>query len=158
MFTPNCLLFNYSFNSCTLLCKTWGTKVWVWHESALLVTCSQDTSVSIVTRLQAGWYGVQIPANARDFPVLQNAPDQLWGEPSLLFSEYRRTWTGVKRSAVRAWSWPLTCTSAKGKNEWSFTSALPVCLHGVDRDNFTFYCRSCAIWVCWDVPVDPLIM
>jgi len=29
--------------------------------------------------------------------------------------------------------------SAKGKDEWSCTSALPLCLHGMDRENFAFY-------------------
>jgi hypothetical protein len=27
-------------------------------------------------------------------------------------------------------------SSAEVKNEWSYTSTPPVCLHGVDRDNF----------------------
>jgi hypothetical protein len=29
-------------------------------------------------------------------------------------------------------------SSAGFKNEWSFTSAISICLHGMDRDNFTF--------------------
>jgi len=29
-------------------------------------------------------------------------------------------------------------SSAKVKNEWSYTSTPPTCLHGMDRDNFTF--------------------
>ena len=29
-------------------------------------------------------------------------------------------------------------SSAKVKNEWSYTSAPSLCLHGMDRDNFTF--------------------
>ena len=29
--------------------------------------------------------------------------------------------------------------SVEVKNEWSYTSTSPICLHGVDRDNFTFY-------------------
>lgn len=28
---------------------------------------------------------------------------------------------------------------AEVKNEYSYTSTLAICLHGVDRDNFTFY-------------------
>jgi len=28
--------------------------------------------------------------------------------------------------------------SEEVKNEWSYTSAPPICLHGVDRDNFVF--------------------
>ena len=30
-------------------------------------------------------------------------------------------------------------SSNKFKNEWSYTSAPPICLHRVDRDNFTFF-------------------
>ena len=29
-------------------------------------------------------------------------------------------------------------SSAKVKNEWSYSSAPPVCLQGIDGDNFTF--------------------
>jgi hypothetical protein len=30
-------------------------------------------------------------------------------------------------------------SSAKVENEWSYTSTPPICLHGGDRDDFTFY-------------------
>jgi hypothetical protein len=30
------------------------------------------------------------------------------------------------------------------KNEWRYTSTPPICLHGVDRDNFTFTAYSIA--------------
>jgi hypothetical protein len=30
-------------------------------------------------------------------------------------------------------------SSAKVKNEWSCTSTPPISLHGMDRENFTFY-------------------
>jgi len=44
--------------------------------------------------------------------------------------------TGVKlpMSAVK-WS----SSSAKVKNEWSFTTSPSVCLHGVDRNNCSFF-------------------
>ena len=31
-------------------------------------------------------------------------------------------------------------SSAEVKNEWSSNSTPPICLHGVDRDKFTFVC------------------
>jgi hypothetical protein len=40
----------------------------------------------------------------------------------------KRTWRDVNRS-------PLS--SADVKNEWSFTSAVPIWLHGVDQESFT---------------------
>jgi hypothetical protein len=32
---------------------------------------------------------------------------------------------------------------AEVKNEWSYTFAPPICLHGVDRDNFAFTFYKC---------------
>jgi hypothetical protein len=32
---------------------------------------------------------------------------------------------------------------AEVKNEWGCTSASPICLHGVDRENFTFTFLPC---------------
>jgi len=53
-------------------------------------------------------------------------------------------WTGTGNSfpggrAPSAWSWTLTPFSAEITNKWSYTSTHPMCLYGVDRDNFTFY-------------------
>ena len=31
-------------------------------------------------------------------------------------------------------------------NEWSYTSSPPVCLHGMDKDNVTFYFCFNTIW------------
>ena len=31
-------------------------------------------------------------------------------------------------------------SSAEVKNKWSYASTVPVCLHGMYRDNVTFYC------------------
>jgi hypothetical protein len=33
-----------------------------------------------------------------------------------------------------------TPSSARVKNEWSYTPASPICLHGVDRDSFIIHC------------------
>jgi hypothetical protein len=43
---------------------------------------------------------------------------------------------GVKRLGLEVNHSPSP--SAKVKNEWSTTSTPPTCLHGVDRENFTF--------------------
>jgi len=42
--------------------------------------------------------------------------------------------------ASGAWSWPPTSISAEIKNAWSYTSTLPIRLHGVTvkHGNFTF--------------------
>ena len=39
---------------------------------------------------------------------------------------------------ARALSSPLTHIYAEVKKKWSCTSAPPICLHDVDKDNFTF--------------------
>jgi hypothetical protein len=44
--------------------------------------------------------------------------------------------TGVYGWDVKCWI-HSTAVSAEIKNEWSYTSAPSICLHGVDRDNFT---------------------
>jgi hypothetical protein len=36
-----------------------------------------------------------------------------------------------------AWWWP-PASSAKVKNEWSYTSTPCICLQGIDRDNFMY--------------------
>jgi hypothetical protein len=44
---------------------------------------------------------------------------------------------------------PLTPSSAEVKNERSYTSAPPISLHGVHRDNVTFYLHL----FCYEVPL-----
>jgi len=62
-------------------------------------------------------------------------PDQVWCPPILLFIEYQCSLLDIK------WPWceadHSSASSAKIKNERSYTSALPVCLNGMDRNNFT---------------------
>jgi hypothetical protein len=67
--------------------------------------------------------------------VLQNHPDWLWESPSLLFSGYHGSfpelkWLGYKVDHAFA-------SGAKVKNDWSYTSVPPVCLHGMSRNYFT---------------------
>jgi hypothetical protein len=44
---------------------------------------------------------------------------------------------GVKRLGCEVNRSPPSNTEVK--NEWSYTSVSPLCLHGVDRDKFTFF-------------------
>jgi len=77
---------------------------------------------------------------ATDFSFLQNVPDQLWGHLAT-FS-----------ACVLFWRWSgqdvkLTSpvSNAEVKNEFSYASASPVCIHDMDRENFT-PCTSCSHW------------
>jgi hypothetical protein len=66
----------------------------------------------------------------------QYRPERLWGSPNLLFNVYQGSFPEVKRPGREVDHSSLS--SAEAMNECSYTSTRPpVCLHGVDRDNFT---------------------
>ena len=96
---------------------------------------SRYSVVGITTRLRAGLSGVWIPAEARQFSLLQIHPDRLCRPPSLLFNENRGSFQEVM------WPWrdaDQPPSSAEDQNEWSCTSAPPIRFHGMYRDNLTF--------------------
>jgi hypothetical protein len=64
-----------------------------------------------------------------------SSPDWIWDPPSLLFNKYRDSYLRAKRPEREVDHSPPS--SAEVKNEWSYTSAPPACLHSVDRNNFT---------------------
>jgi len=72
--------------------------------------------------------------------VLQNRPDPFWGPATLLFSGYPGSFPGVTRTVREVDHSPPS--SAEVKNGYSDTSTPAVCLHGVDRNNFTILKRS----------------
>lgn len=86
----------------------------------------RDSSVSLVSRLQAGWSGVQIPAGARVFSLLQICLYQLWGPPSLICNGYC------------SWGMEVTTCLHLAPKLWigrAAASGLLSCLCGMDRDN-----------------------
>ena len=90
-----------------------------------------ESSVGIVTRLRAGWTGLQFLAGQGIFSVVQNVEAGCRAHPA-------SCWV-PRGKAARVWNWPF---SAEGKNERTYTSALPIRLLGVERENvaFTFSC------------------
>jgi hypothetical protein len=66
----------------------------------------------------------------------QRCACQLWGLTSLLFDGYRGSFLGLQWPGGEVN--PTPPSSAKVKHEWSYTSSPPMCLYGVDRENFTF--------------------
>jgi hypothetical protein len=84
----------------------------------------------IKTRLRTGRSGIRIPVGA-------NRPDRLWGPPTPLFNEYRRSFPRLKRPGREVFH--SSQSSSEIKNEWIYTSTPPLCFHGVDRVNFTLY-------------------
>jgi len=73
------------------------------------------------------------PGRDKRFFSTPNRPHRSWGPPSGQWGSF----SGVKRKG-REVSHSAPC-SAEVKNEWSFTSAFPKCLHDADRENFTVY-------------------
>jgi hypothetical protein len=71
-----------------------------------------------------------IPSRDWEFFSLPPPPDRFWGPPSLLSNKNRGfNPRGVKRSESETDHSPPS--SAKVKNEWSYTSTPPIRLHGV---------------------------
>ena len=88
--------------------------------------------------LRTGRSGIRIPAERRNFPLLQKFRPALESEKPpiqwvLVF------FPGVKRPRRVAIHWPLS--SVEVKNECGRTSAPRSCLHGVHRDKCTFLHR-----------------
>ena len=76
-----------------------------------------------------------VPTRSKTF-FSSNGPDHLWDSSSHVFTEY---WGSLPQGLQ------LRCAvdhppphSAKVKNEWTHTSASFTCLHGMNRNNFTF--------------------
>jgi len=72
----------------------------------------------------------------RYFFILQNVLADFGGPHSLLFNGYRGKLQGEKRPRGKVTH--SSPSSVEIKSQWSFASAPPTCLHGVERDNFTF--------------------
>jgi len=62
--------------------------------------------------------------------------DCFWKPPNLLQNGYRVFFPRVKRPGFRVKNSPPV--SAELKNKWLYTFTPPICLHDVDRENFTF--------------------
>jgi hypothetical protein len=88
-------------------------------------------TVSIITSLQARKFGVWFPAGARDF----FHPGWLWSPPSLLFNGI---WGSFFRGETMYEADYSQWFTGKVTNGWSYASAPPICIHDMDKDNFTF--------------------
>jgi len=97
------------------------------------------TTKNTVTRLRAGQSRVRILAEARNLSS-PNHVDQHCGPPGHLFNKHQGSFPWVKWPECDVYHTPPS--SAKVKSEWSYTATPPICLHGMDRDNFTFYCHT----------------
>jgi hypothetical protein len=86
------------------------------------------------------------PERETGFFRFPKRPDQFWGPPSRLFNERRGSlsevqWPGREVDSSRP-------CSADVKNERRYTSAPPICLHGMDTDSFTFIWLPSYMMLC----------
>jgi hypothetical protein len=96
----------------------------------------RDSVASIETRLRAGWSGVRITADVRDF-LYAKFSTQLVSPPNLRFSGYGDSASEAKRLGRDVGYSPPS--SAEVKNEWSYTSTPPMQFPGVGRNTVTFF-------------------
>jgi len=68
-----------------------------------------------------------------NFLLLQKVQADFGGPHSLLFDGYRGKLQGERGKVTH-----LFPSSVEIKSEWSYASVPSTCLHGVERDNFTF--------------------
>jgi hypothetical protein len=96
--------------------------------------------VSIMATLPSRQYGVRTPARKRDF--LFSRSSRLASGITQLPTQWirfflQRGGRGVaKRSGSDVDHSFLSC--AEVENEWRYNTTPPICLHGVDKDNFTY--------------------
>jgi len=72
-------------------------------------------------------------------------PHQLWGPPSILFNRYLGSFPDTQQLGCEVNNSPPS--SVEVKNEWSYTSAAPIRLHGMNTENFTFYLYHGAVFL-----------
>ena len=92
------------------------------------------STVSTVSRIYAGRYGVQNMAGAREISFFQNTQTSSSAHPASNSMKTRAFSLAVKWP-VQTVS-PFTSFQPKFKNQWSYTSTQPVSLHCTYWDNF----------------------
>jgi hypothetical protein len=85
----------------------------------------------------AGRSGVRFLVGAGNFVLFQNIQTSSGAHPDPSSVSTEVLSQGLKCLGHEVDSSPPS--SAKFKNEWSYTSAHLICLHVMDRDNFTFF-------------------
>jgi len=102
---------------------------------------SENSVVSIATRLWAGWSEVQIPADVKTFFFSPNRPNRLWDLPSFLFYGYWCSFPVVQRRGRETDSCLLVlCLRISGA-----IPMRPICLNGLDRNVLILVCSSTSV-------------
>jgi len=99
--------------------------------------CGNGSSVvGTATGLRAGRSDVLNIDRGKKFFSSPKRPDRLWSPLRLPFNGHRFSFPEAKRPGREINHSPLP--SAEARDEWSYTSTSSMCLHGVERENFTF--------------------
>jgi len=123
------------------LATAWTNRNSVPDRGEIFLVSKSSGPPLVPTRLQ----NIETPSGAHSSPKHR---DPLWGPLVFLFSSYEGSYPGVKRPGSDAdYSRP---SRDKVENGWSYTFTPPICLHGVDRDNFTFE-RNVFLISCTDL-------
>lgn len=83
--------------------------------------------VGIATKLWAGWSGAHLPAQWRNFSLLQKYPDTHPASYSVVLG-VRSVWEWLGHDADHS-----SQSSATADNEWSYSPSLLICLHCTDQ-------------------------
>jgi len=95
---------------------------------------NRGDSIGTVTRLWFAGSGARIAAGERG-PYSAKLPDFHWGPPDLLRNCYRCSFPMIKRPGREVDYSPSS--NAAVKNDGSYTSTPPICLHSMKWDNVT---------------------
>ena len=108
------------------------TSLWLMrgtHWNGPTDKCSRNSSVSVTTGLWGGKIGVRFRAGRTELCLIPNVHTNFGSQKASYPTD----------NAAGARSCPPTPSSAEFKNEWSYNLPPPLCVHGVDRDNVTFF-------------------
>jgi len=87
------------------------------------------------------------PDRDNKFFYSPKCPEQFWGPSSLVLNGYRGSFLGIKWLGCAADHSPPN--SAEVKNEWSYTTSHPICLHSMDGNNSAFHTRKIINYSEW---------
>jgi hypothetical protein len=87
------------------------------------------------------WFEARQGAKNILFSKTLKFPHRLWDPPRLILNGYKDTLPRRKGGGGERKVDHSLPSSAEVKNEWSYTSTTPICLHGANREKFTFNFR-----------------
>ena len=132
LFAGECIIYRHLIGSNNSLYCLYNLSIW----SCLFYLVGEPGQLGQYSDfVTSGLSGVRFPAGKEIF-FLQNLYIGSGVYPASYLRATRSSFFGGK--AAGAWCWPLLSFSVV-KAEWSCTPPCPVSLHGVNKENFTFF-------------------